>query len=130
MTEYYLARTSQDYKACHDLVQEEGLEEHQLSFPTIMAIKDGELTGFLSTNISKKQIVAGPLVIKSGARRYWTLIRLIERYENVMRHTGITEFIFSVDAKMSEAWLDKVYELFHFTPYTEHNGRLWFVRKL
>jgi hypothetical protein len=130
MTIYCIADSARSYSLCHQLIREEGLEQSELSFPTLMAIsEDGVLTGVLGTHISNHQIVAGPLVLKSDRPHYWTLIRLIEHYERVMRTAGVTEYIFSVP-KDAEAWLDKIDKLFHFEPYSEKDGRLWFVRKL
>jgi len=106
----------------------EGIED-ELAFPTVMAIKDGQLTGFISTHISNDMIVAGPMVIRSGARRYWTLIRLIEHYENVMRSIGITSYIFSIDAN-DEKWTADIKELYGVDPYAEQEGRKFFVRNI
>lgn len=129
MTSYRLAASGSDYAKAHKLIKAEGLEQAQLSFPTMMAWKENELTGFISTYISNNSIVAGPLVIKSGQSRYWTLIRLIENYERVMREMRIQSYIFSVD-KDQQSWLDKVNEVFAIKPYTEYNGRFWYQRNL
>lgn len=129
MTMYRMADGPADYAKCHKLLRDEGLPDHELSFPTIMAKKDDELTGMLATHYSNGMIIAGPLVLKSGQRRYYTLIRLIETYERVMRAAGITSYIFSAEAS-NEAWLDKIDKLFHFKPYAEKDGRLFFIRDL
>lgn len=129
MTSYRLAASPRDYAKAHDLVKAEGIEQAPLSFPTIMAWKGDELTGFLSTYISNKAIVAGPLVLKSGANRIWTLMRLIENYERVMREMKIQSYIFSVEKK-HKTWLDKIVEVYVVEPYTEHNGRFWYKRNL
>lgn len=129
MTLYRLAASPRDYAKAHDLIASEGLPEHRLSFPTIMAWKDNELTGLLSTHIDKDTIYAGPLVLKSGQRRSWTLIRLVENYERIMREMKIKQFIFSVD-KANKEWLDKISQTYAFEPYTEYNGRYWYKRNL
>lgn len=129
MTLYRLAASARDYVHAHDLIKAEGLEQARLSFPTVMAWKDNELTGLLSTQTDQKAIIAGPLVIKSGQRRHWTLIRLIENYERVMREMQIKSFIFSVD-KDSKTWLDKINDVWKIEPYTEFNGRFWYQRNL
>lgn len=129
MTIYRLAASSRDYAAAHDLIKAEGLEQARLSFPTMMAWKDNELTGVLSTYIDKNTIYAGPLVLKKGQRRSWTLIRLVENYERVMREMKIKQFIFSVD-KANKEWLDKISETYELKPYTEFNGRYWYQRNL
>lgn len=129
MTEYRLAASGADYAKAHELVRAEGLPDHELSYPTILAVKDGELTGLLSTHIQKNMIIAGPMVLRSGAPRYWTLIRLIETYENVMRSAGISAFVFSVDEATSAKWLEKV-DWFGLKPYADQDGRKFYVRNL
>lgn len=129
MTIYRLAASPRDYAAAHDLVKAEGLPEHRISFPTVMAWKDNELTGILSTYIDKNTIYAGPLVLKKGQRRSWTLIRLVETYEKVMRSMTIKSYFFSVD-KANKEWLDKISDVYELKPYTEHNGRYWYQRNL
>ena len=123
-----MANGADDYNRAYKLMRAEGIED-ELAFPTVMAIKDGQLTGFISTHISNDMIVAGPMVIRSGARRYWTLIRLIEHYENVMRSIGITSYIFSIDAN-DEKWTADIKELYGVDPYAEQEGRKFFVRNI
>lgn len=129
MTSYRLAASARDYAKAHDLMKAEGLEQAQLSFPTLMSWKGNELTGFMSTYISNNAIVAGPLVVKGGQNRIWTLMRLIENYERVMREMKIRSYIFSVDEKQN-TWLDKIAEVFAVELYTEHKGRFWYKRNL
>lgn len=129
MTEYRLAASGRDYARAHELMAAEGFESQELSFPTVIALKGQELTGFLSTHISNKMVCAGPLILKNGQARYWTLIRLIETYENVMRTAGITAFVFSVDNGAAE-WLDKIAKTVELEPYAEKGGRKFFIRKL
>lgn len=131
MTDYRLAAGPADYAKAHALVRGEGWEEHELSFPTIMAIKDGELVGILATHIVNNTIMAGPLVIKSDGekRRLWTMIRLIELYENVMREAGIKQFIFAVPKDLT-TYLYQIQEVLKMTPYAEKDGHLFFERNL
>lgn len=129
MTIYRLAASPRDYVAAHDLIKAEGVEQARLSFPTVMAWKDNELTGILSTYIDKNTIYAGPLVLKKGQRRSWTLIRLVETYEKVMRDMTIKSYFFSVD-KANKEWLDKISDVYELKPYTEYNGRYWYQRNL
>lgn len=130
MTDYRLARGPADYAKAHALIKEEGLEEHRLSFPTIMAWKDDELTGFLSTTYDKNNAtLAGPLVLKSGARRSWTLIRLIDVYDSVMRNSGVKSYIFGVEKKNAD-WLQKIGQTFGLEPFAEKDGHWFYERKL
>lgn len=129
MTTYRLAADARDYAKAHDLIKADGLEQARLSFPTIMAWKGNELTGIFSTHFVRNMIIAGPLVLKGGAKRYWTLIRLIENYERVMRQTGVTSYIFSVDVN-DKKWLDKISDVWKIEPYAEQNGRFFYMRNL
>ena len=127
MTEYRMADGAGDYRRCHQLIKEEGWPEHEISFPNIMAIKDGELVGLLATHIVDKMIIAGPLVLKRGAPRYWTLIRLIENYENVMRAAGVTRYIFAVPSHL-KVYLDQIDRTFGLKSYAEKDGHKFFER--
>lgn len=130
MTDYRLARGPADYAKAHDLIKEEGLAEHRLSFPTVMAWKDGEVTAVLSTTYDRNNTtIAGPLVLKSGARRSWTLIRLIDVYDSVMRSAGMKSYIFSVEKKNVE-WLEKIEQTFDIKPFAEKDGNWFYERKL
>lgn len=129
MTEYRLAMGGDDYRRAHELMTAEHMEQDELAFPTMMAWKDNELTGFISTHISNDLIVAGPMVIKSGRPRYWTLIRLIENYETVMRDIGITAYVFSIDAS-DEKWTQDIWDIYGTRPYAERDGRKFFVRNI
>lgn len=128
MTLYRLAETGRDYAKCHELMRAEGVQQAELAYPTMMAWKDKELTAFLSTYIDKGWITAGPLVLKSGPPRYWTLIRLIEAYENVMRASGVTSFLFSVPDSY-EKYLKQI-DALGMKPYAKQDGRSFFVRNL
>lgn len=129
MTDYIVARTAEDYTRCHLLLEEEGRNQDGISFPTIMAIKDDELTAVLCTHVSDGMIVAGPVAIKGGQPRYWTFIRLIEAYENVMRGAGVTMYIFSVPNE-EERYLELIHKLLGIEPYAEVEGRKFFDRRL
>lgn len=94
-TKYRLATSPNDYKACRALFAENhGADpDHSLTFPTVLAERNGEVVGFLSTWDDKKALIAGPLEVKGG-KNIFTFIRLIEAYENVMRSAGVTQFLF------------------------------------
>lgn len=130
MTEYVLATTPNDFAAAQELIDAEGTDDATIGHPTLMAIKDGELTAVLGTHITDNNfIVAGPLVIKSGAHRFWTLIRLIDEYDRVMRGIGITQYLFSVEDSNSD-WLDKIEKTFAIEPYAHERGRFFYIRNL
>lgn len=128
MTHYLLARTAQDYKKAHELIKEEGLDDAPLNFPTLLAWEDAKLVGVLGTDTSQNMIIAGPLAIRSDKKRVFTLLRLIEKYEDVMRACQITSYVFSVE--IGTKWLDEVEKLTELKPYAEKDGRAFYVRNL
>lgn len=128
-TTYKIAENSADYKKVHALIKSEGVEDAQLSFPTIMALEDDEVVGCLGTDTQQSMIIAGPLVLKSDKKRTFTIIRLVEAYEACMRHMGIKSFIFSAELK-NEKWLTYIDEVLGFEPYYKDNERAWFIVKL
>ena len=130
MTHYRLAVSPQDYKLAHQLFKSEGIEDvDELSFPTMTAWDDGTLVGVLSTHITDKVIVAGPMVIKNDKPRYWTLIRLIEQYERVMKQAGVTQFVFSVPVDQYPRYVEQIDKL-GMKPYAQEGGRNFYVRNL
>lgn len=129
MTEYRLAASAHDYMQAHKLARENNHHFESFSFPTMMAWKNGELTGILATTIKDKMIIAGPLCLKSGQRRSWTLIRLIDAYDAIMRAAGIKSYIFAVENENRD-WIDKINKTFDIHPYSYKNGMAFYVRKL
>lgn len=98
-----------------------------LSFPTVLAERAGEAVGFFSTHGDKRAVIAGPIVVTDKRKGFVTL-RLAEAYENVLRHAGVREYLIYV--KPGEArWIETL-EAIGFVRWTEHDGFLWFKRKL
>lgn len=128
MTYYLLARTAQDYKKAHELIKEEGMDDAPLNFPTLLAWEGRKLVGVLGTDTSQNMIIAGPLALRSDKKRVFTLLRLIEKYEDVMRACQIDSYIFSVE--VGTKWMDEVEKLTELKPYAEKDGRAFYVRNL
>lgn len=128
MTRYTVAQSGQDYKKAHALIKEEGLDDAPLNFPTLLAWEDAKLVGVLGTDTTQKMIIAGPLVLRSDKKRVFTLLRLLEKYEDVMRACQITSYIFSVE--IGTKWLEEVETLTELKPYAEKDGRAFYVRNL
>lgn len=129
-TRYRIAENGADYRKAHELIKAEGEEgEFQLSFPTLLALDEGECVGVLGTNITQNYILAGPLVLKSDKKRTFTIIRLVELYDATMRTAGIRSFIFATDLK-NKKWLEYIDNVLHLTPYSYKDGKAWFIRNL
>lgn len=112
-TKYRLATSSRDYQRCRQLFEENQGEPPsvRLSFPTVLAERDGSVIGFLSTHPSSTHIMAGPLEVKGG-RNMITFIRLIEAYENVLRAAGVASFMFYTRAEREDSFAPKRVEAY------------------
>lgn len=97
-TDYLLCTQPNDYSRCHALMTRLGLATDRLGWPTVMAIRDGALLGFLATQKRDDAVVAGPLVLAQGSSPY-VLIRLVEAYDVVMRAAGIQFYMFHLEAE-------------------------------
>lgn len=126
-TKYKVAVTPRDYQICHNLADKEGFLHNTYSFPTIMAIKEGELVGFISTHIEGESIVCGPLVVKTDRNHAMTLVRLVEAYDLALRSMGIEWYIFHTP---KNGKLEQLAEKIGFKPYEERDGEVFFLRDL
>lgn len=127
-TTYRLARTPQDYKRCHTLLAVHGQDEPQLSWPTIMAWRDGEVVGCLSTQATKEAIIAGPIAVISP-RPFWAMVRLAEAYEVVLRQAGVQGYWFGIDLAQHRPWYNLVRKVGLVPTHQDHTAA-WFYRAL
>jgi hypothetical protein len=127
-TIYRLAGHPRDYQWCHQLFNDQGLDDQALSWPTIMALKDDELVGCLSTTPSKTAVIAGPMTVKK-AHPLITIIRLIEAYDVIMRAAGVTSYDFGIDGEAHPSWL-KIVHKHEMHPYAYVGEVAWFTRKI
>lgn len=105
-TIYRLARPGGEYNTLYKLMEREGLARSKLGWPTVVAERDGEIIGFLSTHTDGDLILAGPLVIRGG-RNPFTFVRLAEAYENMLRLASIRLYFFNVE-KSNSAQVERV----------------------
>ena len=123
-TTYRLATSPRDYTRCRALMRE-FVEPVALSFPTVMAERDGVLLGFLATQPRKEAVIAGPLMLRD--RSPFVTLRLLEAYDNVMRAAGITAYHFYV--RQGNAWRSQV-ERLGFEAWHQDEGGAWYRRTL
>lgn len=124
-TTYRLAKSPADYRRCRALQT----TPDTLSFPTVMAERDGAVIGFLATQPRRDLLVAGPLVTTlTGQAAAILIMRLIDAYEAVLRQAGVTLYLFSVE-RTNTAWLAKVAAL-GATPYEQGDTLVWFKREV
>lgn len=127
-TSYRLAYSPRDYQKCHRLLVDLGQPEPQLSWPTVMAFRGIQVVGCLSTQPSKQAIIAGPLAI-STPRPIITAMRLIDAYEGILRHAGVTMYEFAIELDKNPQWL-QVVSKFGVIPYYHDARVVWFRREL
>ncbi len=128
-TTYHLARTPADYRICHALREATDTPRTTLGFPTVYAIRDQAIVGFLATNTSTGQIVAGPLVIDPTLKNpIFVALRLAEAYEQVLTDAGVTSYRLGV-TKDRAGWLASV-ERAGFRRYAETETDIWLERTL
>lgn len=101
-TVYRLADNPQDYAACHKIMRANGSVDWDLHWPTVVAVRDKEIIGFLSSNKVSWCQMAGPLELKKPSP--FVVLRLIESYEYVMRYMGVTQYCFFI-AKSNKHWM-------------------------
>lgn len=100
-------------------------------YPTVMAERDNELVGYLTTNTKSGYIVAGPLWIKEdlkGAFRGLVLIRLLEAYEKVLFINGVDRFLFWIGPS-DEHYVATIKKAIDLVPFEiDADGKYWFKK--
>jgi len=116
-TDYKLASTQLHYGQANRFLRGNNVDYTGLSFPTIIAYKKGKVIGVLGTHPQTDIIMAGPLFVDNpdGSNAFATL-RLIEAYENVMRHAKVSAYYFTSRVDQ-EKWNRQIVE----TGYKEVN---------
>lgn len=128
-TTYHLCTKPGDYRACHALREAAGRPKVTLSFPTVYAVRDNAIIGFLSTTEAKGQIVAGPLVTDPTLKKpVFVALRLAEAYEQVLREAGVTSYRVGVTKDRPE-WSAAI-QRSGFRPYAETETDTWYERTL
>lgn len=102
-TRIRLAKAGGEWNRLYALARRAGGRPHKgdFQFPTIVAERDGEVIGFVSTRIAEGAIIAGPLVIEGGKNPF-LFIRLAEGYENVLRAAGVKAYLHQIDKERPE----------------------------
>lgn len=128
-TTYHLCTKPSDYKACHTLGEAAGSPKATLGFPTVYALRDNAIIGFLGTLKAKGQVICGPLVTDPTLKKpIFVALRLAEAYEQVLRQAGVTSYRLGV-AKDQPEWSAAVHRA-GFQPYAETPTDIWYERSL
>lgn len=121
-TTYHLVTNKTERKACLALYEaaEPTSPKIKLGFPTVYALRQGVLLGFLGSIPVKGRIVAGPLVLDPTMKRpVITAMRLCEAYEEILKAAGVQFYTLAVDNSKPE-WARTLersgFELYRQTP--------------
>lgn len=132
-TEFYLATTAQDFRACHEILDKLGRKAAlPLSFPTIVGKRNGRIVAFLATRPIKKEkaIVVNELGVDPNiGQPQFLLLKLLDTYEAYLRHIGIVSFLFCVPLVFPE-YIDIIGRVSGLKPYTQDSQVAWFNRRL
>lgn len=126
---YRLVTEPHEYSACHRLLKERGDIDQQMTFPTVIARREGKPIGFISTLPSKVAVSVGKLVVQETNRPLIIAMRLAEAYEVVLRRAGIKTYLFPVDRKRPD-FLAIVEKLGEAKRVRESTSNIWFERRL
>lgn len=128
-TIYRLADNPNDYRACHDILRAHNRPaDWKLKWPTVVAVRDNEIIGFLSTNKSHWAVMAGPLELKIPSP--FVVLRLIEAYEVALLYMGVSRYCFYIAKDAEHAhWLAQARRL-GLTPISETPENIYFERIL
>lgn len=97
-TSYELAQTARDFGDCMDLIEAMGWPtDYELSHPTVVARRDGEIVGMLGSRRPNGLMLAGPLAVLEPPKPLMVW-RLIRAYEQACLDEGIDFVLFDVDA--------------------------------
>ena len=131
MVTYRMAKPGGEYNRLYALMRKENGKQEPLGWPVVVAEEDGKVVGFLATWPDEELLMAGPLVIE-GSKRMWMFIRLVEAYENVLRATGVKQYLFTVEKSNEKqlARIRKVADGFHLTQVRETDTHVSFLREL
>lgn len=126
---YRIAGNPADYRACHALLRDLGRNEMRMSFPTVMALEDKQLVGFLATFPSDDAVMTGPIAVREGHNRGWIAIKLFDAYETMLRFIGVKKYLIQI-SKSNMSLVRSVDRLFEQEPVAESEDEVWFMRDL
>jgi hypothetical protein len=129
MTEFMMATKPAHFVRCHALLDRLGRRAAtSLSMPTIMAMRDGRMVGFISTADPDKAKAAcvGEMAISPDIAHPGHLIKaLFDTYHAMMTRIGIQLYWVCVpDNKDWEKWIDTIQRIF--PVHNREVGFVWF----
>ena len=101
MTSYNIALTDADYKKAAMFFGEGGQDGRGITFPTIIAERDGTVIGAMATKDRDDMVVAGPILVSVPNRNNGIVtLRLTEAYERALRASGVSRYLIHVERKL------------------------------
>ena len=95
-TLYRLARPGGEFNKLYAMVRRSRYPMQKLEWPVVVAVRDGDIIGFIATHPRDDAIVAGPLLLKDE-RNPFVFMRLVQAYENVLQCAGVKSYLFNVE---------------------------------
>ncbi len=100
-------------------------KDDELSYPTIMAVRDGKAIGMISTASGKENLFATHIIAKT----IFVCIGLYELYENTLSNMGVNHYLFNID-KRNAKLIKAVEKLFGLKPFGETDKQLFYARRI
>lgn len=92
-TIYRLAKGPADYRRAQAIAKVRGAYQGPMGFPTVLAERDGEVIGFVSTHPKADAVLCDRLAVSGQIENPSRLVfRLAEAYERVMWMAGVRVF--------------------------------------
>ena len=120
-TEYKIALTPKEWKDCHSLMD----NDDELSYPTVMAVRDGKAIGMISTASGEKSLFASYVIANS----IFTCIGLYELYDKTMKAMNVNHYLFNIE-KVNTKMINTIERLFGIKPFGETDKVLFYVRRI
>ena len=131
-TDYSLARSSRDYREANEFLKDREVEYTGLSFPTIIARREKDVIGVISTVKGEPRITAGPLHVDTkDGHEIFTAIRIVSCYDGVLKKAGITKYWFWAHIE-NEQLIDTCRQLSSHkeVEMNDNEDYVWFERSL
>ena len=101
----------------------------KLRYPTVIAIRDQEVIGCVSTETRKGGVVAYALIVNPDIKGGITWLRLADTYESVLFRSGIQEYKFDI-LKNTGSWVKACQRALNVKPYTEDGDRYYYKKNI
>ena len=133
-TNYQLARTSADYKACHEFLKASNTEYcGKLKFPTFIAKREDKIVAVMGTHPTDKMILVEPLEIQVEGNPSFLMQRLVNLYEGLLVSSGVSTYRFRI-RKEHDRYLNVIRQLpalyKELEPENNSSEFAWFERRL